>query len=277
MPIGRIHVFIGGLHRSGTSILNRIMQTHTLVTGFSGTGASEDEGQHLQTVIPHDGEFGGPGTFCFDHRARLTEHDLARYESGILRIMEAWERHWDDARPVRVEKSPPNLIRSRFLQAAFPESRFVFIVRHPLVVSMATQKWSEASPEALVAHWMAGHRIMLEDAPHLKRLYVVRYEDIAMSPDEVVAGIWRFIGVDARAIPTNMFENRNNDYLGRVGDLLPLRVEQLPRDGTAIMRRFSYALEAPYARDLGDWRFDMERGLRESLPVNSAEMTSDGG
>lgn len=257
MPLARVQVFICGLHRSGTSILNRIIQTHPLVTGFSGTGASEDEGQHLQTVIPHDGEFGGPGTFCFDHRARLTEHDLARYEASIPRILEAWERHWDDACPVRVEKSPPNLVRSRFLQAAFPKSRFVFIVRHPLVVSMATQKWSEASLEALVAHWIAGHRIMLEDAPHLKRLHVVRYEDIAKAPDVVVAGIWRFIGVGPQAIPTHMFASRNDDYLGRLGDLLPLCVEQLPCDSAAIMRRFSYALEAPYARDLGDWRFEM--------------------
>lgn len=257
MPLAREYVFICGLHRSGTSILNRIIQTHPLVTGFSGTGASEDEGQHLQTVLPHDGEFGGPGTFCFDCRARLTEQDLARYEAGIPRILEAWERHWDEVCSVRVEKSPPNLIRSRFLQAAFPKSRFVFIVRHPLVVSMATQKWSDASLETLVMHWIAGHRVMLEDAPFLKHLHVVRYEDIAKAPDEVFIDIWRFIGVGARVIPANMFASRNDYYLRRVVPLLPLRIERLPCDSAAIMRRFSYVLDAPYVRDLGNWCFEV--------------------
>ena len=255
MSVDKEYVFICGLHRSGTSILNRIIQTHPLLTGFSGTGASEDEGQHLQTVIPHDGEFGGPGKFCFDDRARLTEDDLPRYRAGIPRILKAWERHWDSTCSMRVEKSPPNLIRSRFLQAGFPKSRFIFIIRHPLVVSMATQKWCNVSLEELIMHWIAGHRILLEDLPHLKHSFLVRYEDIAHAPDEVFADIWRFVGVRAQSIPIDMFENRNEQYLQSFESLIPPNIEQVSQDSSEIMQSFSYLLDAPYVRNVGNWTF----------------------
>ena len=43
-------VFVNGLHRSGTSILYRLLSAQLNFSGFSETGVPEDEGQHLQTV-----------------------------------------------------------------------------------------------------------------------------------------------------------------------------------------------------------------------------------
>ena len=46
------YVFVGGLHRSGTSLLARSLEAHPSVSGFRDTGVPEDEGQHLQSVYP---------------------------------------------------------------------------------------------------------------------------------------------------------------------------------------------------------------------------------
>ena len=66
-------LFIGGLHRSGTSLVHRCISSHPQVAGFHDTGVLEDEGQYLQGVYPIGQAHGGPGRFALDPRCHLTE------------------------------------------------------------------------------------------------------------------------------------------------------------------------------------------------------------
>src|SRR5207249_5367403 len=58
-------VFVGGLHRSGTSLMARTIAGHPEVSAFTGTGVPEDEGQHLQTVYPKPSARQQAGRFAF--------------------------------------------------------------------------------------------------------------------------------------------------------------------------------------------------------------------
>ncbi|MCH5375185.1 MAG: sulfotransferase, partial [Planctomycetes bacterium] len=122
-------VFIGGLHRSGTSLIHQILREHRRVSGFGGTGVPEDEGQHLQTLYPPARDFGGPGRFGFDPRSFMDEHHPLVSESNALRLFEQWSRYWDLDKQYLIEKSPPNLVRTRFLQALFPNCGFLILLR----------------------------------------------------------------------------------------------------------------------------------------------------
>ena len=145
-------IFLGGLHRSGTTLLHEILKAHPEISGFFNTGATQDEGMLLQTVYPTARKFGGPGRFGFAEAAFMDEnHPLATAENS-KKLFQEWSPYWDLEKPYLIEKSPPNLIRTRFLQKLFPNASFIILLRHPLAVSYATQKWSKTSIPSLIEH-----------------------------------------------------------------------------------------------------------------------------
>jgi hypothetical protein len=206
-------VFVGGLHRSGTSPLTRVLAAHRQISGFSGTGVPEDEGQHLQDVYPSARVHGGPGRFANHSGAHLTEASTLATSANAERLWNAWSPHWDLSRPVLVEKSPPNLLMTRFLQALFPNARFLVIVRHPVAVALSTRKWRRTTPvHDLVEHWVTAHETFLTDASRIRALHVVTYEHLVAHPQEVLPEIADFLELDSPLSGTTLQADRSNGY-----------------------------------------------------------------
>jgi len=208
---GRRFVFLGGLHRSGTSLLHRRLRAHPDTSGFANTGVPEDEGQLLQSVFPRARHFGGPGRFAFAPEARLTESSPLVSPANRDQLLRQWGAYYDLTKPVLLEKSPPNLIRARFFQALLPNSRFVFIVRHPIAVAYATQKWTRTTFAELLLHWCLAHRLMLGDLRQVDHALVLRYEDVVDGPERWLDAAFRL--ADLTPICTSeRIENYNPRY-----------------------------------------------------------------
>jgi sulfotransferase family protein len=193
-------VFLGGLHRSGTSLLFQLLRDHPAVSGFRDTGVPEDEGQHLQQVYPPASAFGGEGRFGFAAGAHLTELSAHDARAAAAELMSQWGPHWDLSAAVLVEKSPPNLIRMRYLQSLFPDASFIVITRHPLEVALAQRKRVGSQPLwSLLRHWFVCHDTMTADASGIRHFLLVRYEDLLHRPDRTLADVLRFLGLPPAA------------------------------------------------------------------------------
>jgi hypothetical protein len=182
--------------RSGTTIVAKEIASLANCTGFENTGVMMDEGQYLQDVYPTEWACGGAGRFGVAAEARLTEESPLLTSSNVARLRKSWEGYWDRDKTIRVEKTPGNLLKTRFLQAAFPNARFIVIKRHPVPASLATQKWSLTPLHELFAHWLHCHKLFDEDKKHLNHLFELSYEDYIEDPGKYLEKIANFLGTE---------------------------------------------------------------------------------
>lgn len=178
-------VFICGLHRSGTTLLEDYIHAHFDVSCLRAS-VPENEGQHLQDVYSEGRRFGGPGRFAF---SKAMYRELDRLPADAVtreRILRAWRNYVVGASAVLLEKSPPNLTKIAWLRTTFPGARFIVLVRDPRAVTAATRKWTSASPEELLAHWHEAHAVALSQAD-ARDTCVIRYEDFCADPDGALA------------------------------------------------------------------------------------------
>ena len=224
-----------------------LLRKHSQISGFRNTGVPMDEGQHLQSVYPADRAHGGPGWFGFDRAAHLTETSPLVTEGNRERLLTDWARYWDTRKPFLLEKSPPNLIRTRFLQALFPRSRFIIIRRHPVAVVLATVKWSRNSLWSLFSHWITCHQIWRQDRRFISNYIELTYEDLINDPAGEMGRIYTFLGIDPPDTPLSGIDPFLNQryfqmwQILRRERLIRLYVKLIERMFEGRIREFGYS------------------------------------
>ena len=156
------------------------------------------------------------------------------------------------AKTICVEKTPGNLVITRFLQAAFPNSYFIIIRRHPVPVGLATQKWkiNVTSLYNMFEHWLRCHELLLDDAPKIEHLLVMRYEEFVFDPDRRLGDVFRFAGVEPLPSGLEVKGGINDGYFRRwtLARRAPGTVTDI---ATAVetledrVSRFGYSLKQP--------------------------------
>jgi Sulfotransferase family len=208
-------VFIGGLPRSGTTLLAAEIARSTGVSNLEGIGPVADEGQYVQDVYSTQQQAGGIDRFAYASAMHLTEESPLVNVKSRTALWQAWAPFWDTTKPVLVEKTPSNLLKMRFLQALFPGSSFVVVVRHPIAEAMALRArgWSRRSVARLVDHWVHAHEVMAGDLPFVERVVVVRYEDLVTRPGDVLGALQAFLDIDRVTAGEKPRQDLNDRYL----------------------------------------------------------------
>jgi len=169
--------------------------------------------------MPLEIVYGGVGRFGFDPRAHLTEQSPLNTPENSRKLLSEWGRHWDQAKPVRIEKTPSNLLRMRLLNELAPQACFIIVTRHPVAACLATLKWTQGNLFSLLSHWVHCNRIARSDAAQLRHIIWTSYEAFVTDPEAERNRLLAFAGLSALSKPASQIRNDNRKYFSQWREL----------------------------------------------------------
>jgi tetratricopeptide (TPR) repeat protein len=245
---GPTPIFVVGLPRSGTSLVERIFAAHSKVAGWGEPPAFQFQFREASRA---------------QDRQKLTA-ELVRRAAGAdwRRVAQAYLKdtaylHAPD-KPFAVDKVPANSLVAGALRLAFPNSPIVWVRRAPMDTLFSCYRipiggaygWSSRF-EDLAAHWAEHERLMAHWRSALGAGFVeLVYEDLVADPEPHIRRLLQACGLE--------FEP---------GCLNPERSEGAVRTASMTQVR-----EPISARGIGAWRAYAERlkPLRARLEAQGA-------
>jgi hypothetical protein len=219
------------------------------VSDLEGAGVLAGEGQFLQDVYPTQQDGGGVDRFAYSSTMHLTESSTLVGDASRQALWDAWSPYWDTDRRYLLEKTPSNLLKMRFLQALYPESSFVVMIRHPIAqaIALRARGWSDRSVSRLVDHWVTAHEIMSGDIPGLRRVTVIRYEDLVAEPVGGLQGIQSFLDLPPKPIELDLDRGLNHTYFDRWkgSGLASVTARLTARRFESRIARYGYSFASP--------------------------------
>jgi tetratricopeptide (TPR) repeat protein len=189
-------VFIIGMPRSGTTLLEQVLSAHSSVLGCGLAGGMEDAERNLESQ--------GVVTFLNAGSQSATEAQLSAVRTDYLSTLPV--DHHDYQRVI--DNNPLNFQRVAMIQQMFPSARFINCVRNPLdtvlscfshdfqagmnfSISLQNTARYFAAQEKLTSHWKS----MYGDS-----MIQVSYEDMVNDLPAVVDQLCGFLDMEAEPL-----------------------------------------------------------------------------
>ncbi len=192
-------LFLLGLPRSGSTLLQRLIATHPAV-------ATSAEPWILLPLLDVVEERGRTLSVYGHHLAVQAVRECAKDAGASLdALVRRWALDFYTAiAPAGahyfLDKTPPYSILARRLVPLFPEAKFVWIVRQPLAVvaslvsTFADGKWYLYHYFFTLYEGIA--QLVNAFEAHPKRILHVRYEDLLADPEAELRRVFAFLGLD---------------------------------------------------------------------------------
>lgn len=203
----------------------------------------------------------------------LTESDARPDDIARVRDMVATHLRYQ-GKPRFINKNTRNTRRIRYLDAIFKDALFVHIVRNPRATvnsllkvdfwpdlkiwserQVTPRQWEAAGNDSAVLAarlWSAEVQRALDDSAMLPdhRYVQLRYEDLMEHPEDILAGILAFCGLEwserfSRFVASFRLANMNSKYDSQ---LSAERIARIDRVVAPVARRLGYQLDSTQRR-----------------------------
>jgi hypothetical protein len=240
-------IFVLGCSNSGTTLVSDALSLHPAISTLP------QEGQKLTKAVPNARVFGCPRLWTERLDVFHMTEDDNRYDR--TRLVYDWINYKKKAATEFIlEKSPPNTIRSRWLQEVFGRCYFIGLVRNGYAVCEGIQRRKGHSLERCARHWNLANKIMLEDAKFLDHFKMLTYEELTHDPIAALASLANFLGLEEtpfRSIADKKFVIHNiNGSRSQIRDFNTSSLSRLSAEDKAtislhareVLEQFGYLL-----------------------------------
>jgi hypothetical protein len=222
-------IFIVGLPRSGTTLLERILGGHP---DIADAGELRDFGAQLRWMTEL------PGPNAPDAALIAAAEDIDHAELGRRYL--AHTRWHAGGKPLYTDKLPANALLVGLIARALPEAKVIHVSRAPMDACFSNLKelFGEAYPHSydqgeMARHYLRHRALMAHwNVAFPGRIHAVSYEALVEDPEAVARGVF--------------------DYLGLAFD--PSSVDVDKRAGAVATASTAQVREPIHARFVGQWR-----------------------
>lgn len=247
VPNPKKWVFVVGCYNSGTTLLAEILGKHPKIS------ALPTEGQFITDQFVKDYEIGLPRMWTKrEDLFRLTENDAG---PDVRRLKKEWGMRLDLSRPILLEKSPPNIARTRWLQKHFHNAHFIGIVRNGYAVAEGIRRKADPvhkkggwSIEDSIHQWVRCNEVLLEDSKFLKNFLLATYEEFTENTEATLKRITDFLNIGSFAeldTAQNWNIHERNEAIRNMNAestkrLSPIEIELIEKNAANMLRHFNY-------------------------------------
>ncbi len=183
-------IFITGLPRSGTTLLDKILSGHSDVTSadesfFYPVAMQNTCGLRAESI---------PSSDAVRAAAKVDKSDIAKRYMALINHRLGSENYF-------IEKLPENFLYLSFIAASFPSAKLIFVERHPVDLCLALYKqpyFRYAYNLNDLAQFYIAAMELIEVYKSLlgDRLMIVKYEDLVQQPEQTIVKLFESMEID---------------------------------------------------------------------------------
>lgn len=238
-------LFLVGLPRSGTTMLERMLSSHSMIQGGPEP--------HLLTPLAHLGVWAKVDKAPYDHilsaeAQKLFVQQLPNKEKDYWEACRAYcdvlySRYLKAKgnKPICLDKTPAYSLILPFIAKVYPDAKYIILTRHPLATfSSFANSFFDGNYKIALEHNPILNRYIPVIAEFLRKKEVdlihVRYEDLVKNPAEWFEKICTFLEVPFEPEAIEYGTKEDKDHQQGLGD--PLGVKQYTKPTTASLKKW---------------------------------------